>query len=56
MIHDHTEDIARTEREISLGHSPIVLASARKNLTLLQMHLKMSQDLPAEGEGTTSSP
>jgi len=49
MIRDHTEDIAKTKREISLGQNPLVKANAQKNLILLQMHLKMSQALPSSG-------
>lgn len=55
MIDDHTEDIARTQREISLGSDPRVIASARKNLALLQMHLKMSQALPGGGNTAFSA-
>jgi len=47
MIRDHTEDIAKTKREISLGQNPLVKANAQENLVLLQMHLKMSKALPA---------
>lgn len=46
MIRDHTEDIAKTKREISLGQNPWVKANAQKNLRLLQMHLQMSRALP----------
>ncbi len=49
MIRDHTEDIAKTKREISLGQDSQVKASAQKNLAILQMHLKMSQALPSSG-------
>lgn len=47
MIRDHTTDIAEARREISLGRDPQVKASAQKNLTLLQMHLKMARGLPS---------
>ncbi len=46
MIRDHTGDIAKTRREISLGRNSLVRASAQKNLRLLQMHLKMARVLP----------
>lgn len=49
MIRDHTADITEAQREISLGHNPLVKANARKTLLLLQMHLKMSQALPDGG-------
>ena len=48
MIRDHTGDIAETQRELSLGENPLVIALAKKNLALLQMHLKMSQALPGD--------
>ena len=47
MIRDHTGDIAKTQRELSLGANPQVIGLARKNLALLQMHLKMSEALPS---------
>ncbi len=52
MIRDHTEDIAKTKREISLGQASQVKVSAQKNLALLQMHLKMAQALPSSGSQT----
>ena len=55
MIRDHTEDIAKTKREISLGQDPRVKANAQKNLALLQMHLKMSRALPSSGAGAKSA-
>lgn len=54
MIRDHTSDIAETQRELSLGANPQVIALAQKNLTLLRMHLKMSQALPSGGEKTAT--
>lgn len=54
MIRDHTSDIAETQRELSLGVNPQVIALAQKNLSLLQMHLKMSQALPSGSEKTGS--
>jgi len=49
MIRDHTEDIAKTKREISLGRNTLVKANAQKNLVLLKGHLKMSRGLPSSG-------
>ena len=46
MIRDHTEDIAKTKREISLGQNSLVKSNAEANLVLLQKHLKMAQALP----------
>jgi putative membrane protein len=49
MIRDHTGDIAKTEREISLGGNPQVKANAEKNLVMLKTHLRLSRALPSSG-------
>ncbi len=54
MVRDHTGDIAETQREMSLGKNPQVIALAQKNLALLRMHLKMSQALPSGSEKTAA--
>jgi len=47
MIRDHTGDIAKTRREISLGRDKDVKSYAEKLLPVLQDHLKMAKALPA---------
>ena len=58
MIRDHTGDIAKTRREISLGRNPEVRAYAQRMLTVLQTHLALAKALPAAGtplaSGTSS--
>ncbi len=56
MIRDHTGDIAKTRREISLGRDKDVKAYAQKLLPVLQDHLKMAQVLPATGSATAFKP
>ena len=49
MIRDHTGDIAKTRREISLGRNPQVIAFAEQMLPILQTHLKLARALPSGG-------
>ena len=46
MIRDHTGDIAKTRREISLGRDKAVKAYAAKMLPVLEGHLNMARALP----------